>query len=380
MYTSPPDYVRTDAELADALVKLGTRDIVAIDTEFLRERTYYPKLCLVQAAHDDYCVLFDVLAIENLAPLWDFLCDRSRIKVFHAARQDLEVLALARGAQLGVIAAPIGGPIFDTQVAAGFMGLPAQIGYADLVAKQLHHSLDKGQSRTDWSQRPLTEAQLRYAADDVIYLVQLYHDLRERLGHTQRWTWLQEDAQALEDPSLYTIEPSDAWQRLRGIEQLEPEPRAIAKSLAEWRERRAIAKDRPRSWILPDDVLRQLAERMPTQAEELAEIHGVSRPLIAKRGAELTQLIADARTRAANETDAQPAFKPTRSQMKKVTRLMDFVREEGARLQISPELLTTRREIERLLYFGKPGSFTDGWRGHAFGERLMKLADELRAE
>jgi ribonuclease D len=379
LYTSPPDYVRTGAELAAALEKLGESEVIAVDTEFLRERTYYPKLCLVQAAHDNYCVLFDVLAIEDLSPLWDFLCDRSRTKVFHAARQDLEVLALARGAQLGVLAAPIGGPIFDTQVAAGFMGMPAQIGYADLVAKRLHRTLEKGQSRTDWSQRPLTGAQLRYAADDVIYLAELYRNLHAHLGQTERWQWMQADAQALEDPRLYVIEPSEAWQRLRGIEQYEPEQRAVAKALAEWRERRAIAKDRPRSWMLADDVLRQMAERMPMHMTELAEIRGIPRPLVEKRGTELLELIATARTRASDES-AQPAFKPTRGQIKKVTRLMDFVRQEGAKLGISPELLITRREVERLAYFGKAGSFTEGWRGPAFGHRLVELANELRAE
>ena len=235
MYTSTPDYVRTPEDLDAALARLADSPFVAIDTEFLRERTYYPKFCLLQIAHDNYCALIDVLALPTLTPLLDFLNDRNRLKVLHAAHQDLEVLGLARGAALGIQAtgtplAPLAGPFLDTQVAAAFLDMPASIGYADLVQRRLNHTLEKGQSRTDWSQRPLSDAQLLYAADDVIYLVELYHNLKKALGHTLRWGWIEEDAEQLEDPSLYVTDPVVAWQRLRFLEQLEPGPRAAAKA------------------------------------------------------------------------------------------------------------------------------------------------------
>jgi len=376
LYTSTPDYVRTAEQLGAALEKLAASPFVAIDTEFLRERTYFPKFCLLQIAHDTYCALIDVLALPTLMPLLNFLNDRERLKVLHAAHQDLEVLAWAHGTALGTSIAPIAGPFLDTQVAAAFLDMPASIGYADLVQRRLNHTLEKGQSRTDWSQRPLSDAQLLYAADDVIYLVELYHNLKKALGHTLRWGWIEEDAEQLEDPRLYATDPLEAWQRLRGLEQLEPEPRAAAKALAEWRERRAIHKDRPRNWILTDDALRAIAEQLPTTVEALGHIKGLPAGLVQKRGEELLKLLADSKMNALNEPPARD-MRPTRSQQKKVSSLMEFVRKEGARLHISPERLATRREVEALVFSGRVGGFGQGWRHHSFGERLIKTAEKL---
>ncbi len=381
MYTSTPSYVQTLAELDIALAQLAQSPFVAIDTEFLRERTYYPKFCLLQIANDDYCALIDVLALPTLAPLMDFLNDRSRLKILHAAHQDLEVLALANGVAQGnaqnAVLSPIAGPFFDTQVAAAYLDMPANIGYADLVQRRLGHTLDKGQSRTDWSRRPLSEEQMTYASADVTYLVELYHDLKSALGNTLRWGWLEEDAQRLEDPTLYSTEPTEAWQRLRGLEYLQPDQRAAAKALAQWRERRAMHKDRPRSWILADDTLRQLAERLPGTLEDLAAIKGLPRGTVEKRGDELLKLLADSKAQAGNEKPAS-SFRPSPGQQKAVRTLMEFVRKQSAHLHISPEHLATRRDIEALVYNDVLGPFARGWRLASFGERLLAVAAEER--
>jgi ribonuclease D len=376
LYTSIPDYVRSPEELDAALTKLADSPFIAIDTEFLRERTYYPKFCLLQIAHDNYCALIDVLALPNLVQLLNFLNDRKRLKILHAAHQDLEVLALANGAVLGTQIAPIAGPFLDTQVAAAFLDMPASIGYADLVQRRLNHTLDKGQSRTDWTVRPLSEAQLAYAADDVIYLVELYHNLKRALGDTPHWAWLEEDAEQLEDPRLYATEPTEAWQRLRGLEQLEPEQRAAVKALTEWRERRAMQRDRPRNWILSDDALRAMAEQRPTTIDSLAQIRELPKGIIESRGEELLALLQASKANALNEPPARD-FRPTRDQQKKVSELMDFVRKEGARLHISPERLATRRDVEALAFSGRVGGFGRGWRRESFGERLIKLTETL---
>jgi ribonuclease D len=299
------------------------------------------------------------------------------LKVLHAAHQDLEVLSLANGAAQGKQMAPIAGPFLDTQVAAAFLDMPAHIGYADLVQRRLNHTLDKGQARTDWSQRPLSASQLSYAADDVIYLVELYHDLKNALGATPRWNWIEEDAKQLEDPKLYATDPVDAWQRLRGLDQLQPEQRAAAKSLADWRERRAIQKDRPRNWILSDDLLRAIAEQLPNNIAALGSIKGMPSGLVERRGEELLKLLVDSKDRAANEPAAKD-FRPTRIQQKNVASLMDFVRKEAARMHISPERLTTRREVEALVFSGRIGSFAQGWRFEVFGAQLIKKAESLR--
>ena len=377
MYTSTPEYVQTPDALAAALAKLASSPFVALDTEFLRERTYYPKFCLLQIANDNFCALIDVLSLPSLSPLLEFLNDRNRLKVLHAAHQDLEVLALANGEALNGNAkkslVPISGPFLDTQVAAAFLDMPASIGYADLVQRRLNHTLQKGQSRTDWSQRPLSEAQLTYAADDVIYLVELYHDLKKALGHTLRWGWIAEEAEQLEDARLYSTDPVEAWHRLRFLDQLEPEQRAAAKALAEWREHRAMHKDRPRSWILSDDALRAIAQRLPTTIESLGAVPELPKGLIERRGDELLQLLSNSKAQAINEPPAQD-FRPSRDQQKQVASLMDVVRKEGARLHISPERLATRRDIEALVFSGRVGGFGHGWRLHTFGERLIKLA------
>lgn len=382
MYTSTPDYVCTPADLDAALARLAQSPFVAIDTEFLRERTYYPKFCLLQIAHDDYCALIDVLALPSLAPLLSFLNDRNRLKILHAAHQDLEVLALANGAVIEnakaengpIRSVPIAGPFFDTQVAAAFLDMPASIGYADLVQRRLNLTLEKGQSRTDWSQRPLSPEQLSYAAADVTYLVELYHDLKKELGNTSRWAWIEEDAQLLEDPKLYATQPTDAWQRLRFMDQLGPEQRAAAKALAAWREHRATTKDRPRSWILTDDLLRLTAEMLPQSMDRLNSVPGLPKGLIEKRGEELLALIAESKEQAANEPPARD-FRPSRAQQKAVTALMEVVRKESTRLHVSPERLATRRDIEALVFSGRIGAFGHGWRFESFGERLIKIAE-----
>jgi ribonuclease D len=254
--------------------------------------------------------------------------------------------------------------------------MPASIGYADLVQRRLNHVLEKGQTRTDWSQRPLSAAQLTYAADDVIYLVDLYHDLKKALGHTLRWSWIEADAAGLEDPRLYATDPAEAWQRLRGLEQLEPEQRAAAKALAAWRERRAIQKDRPRSWILADDSLRAMAELLPTTVAALGMVRGLPNGLIERRGDELLALLQESKASAIDEPPARD-FRPTREQQKQVAALMDFVRKEGARLEISPERLTTRREVEALVFSGRMGNFSKGWRRQIIGSGLIALAETL---
>jgi ribonuclease D len=335
----------------------------------MRESTYYPKLCLVQAATDSYCVLIDALALENLQPLLTFLADQSRTKVLHAARQDIEVLSLAAHSD-----APIPAPIFDTQVAAGLLGHPAQIGYGDLVAKCLDHTLQKGQARTDWTRRPLSLEQLTYAADDVRYLVPLYHHLLDALTQRGRLAWLYEDALAFSNPTLYRTSPETAWQRLRGLEQMPPQQRAIVKALASWREQRAMQHDKPRGWILSDEALRAIAERAPSDLEELEQIRSVPPGVVKKRAAELLQLIEIARGNAANESAAHRPTRPDSRQVALVTRIMGEVRATGDRLKISPELLATRRDVEQLVFSGKAGAFATGWRKAVIGDELLRLA------
>jgi ribonuclease D len=368
MSTQPIVLVDTQAALEQALQTLAPSEFIALDTEFMRESTYYPKLCLVQLASLEHCVLVDPLALADLEPLWAFLTDRSRLKVLHAARQDLEVLA-ARAPH----AVPLA-PLFDTQIAAALLGESAQIGYGALVSARLGTALAKGHTRTDWTRRPLSAEQLDYAADDVQYLAALYLDLRAELERAGKLAWLEQEADELARIETFRIEPEQAWKRLKGLDRLRPEQRATAKLLAAWREELAIKYDKPRGWILSDEALREISERMPKNVQALSRLRSLPEGLIRKRGEELVEIVARGEQTKATEPQAARPFRPEPTQLALVAKLMDFVRSHANSLKVSPQLLATRRDVEQLVFSGRTERLMQGWRRDAVGERLLALA------
>ena len=373
MSAPPPVYVNTPEGLARALRALADAEFIAIDTEFMRESTFYPKLCLVQLASLDYCALVDPLAIEDLDSLWSFLSARSRVKVLHAARQDLEVLAVRAPHAIPLT------PIFDTQIAAALLGQSAQIGYGALVSLRLGVSLAKGHTRTDWSRRPLSEDQLEYAADDVRYLARLYVDLRAALENAGKLDWLRQEVVELEQIDTFETDPRYAWRRLRGLDRLRPEQRATAKLLASWREELAVRHDKPRGWILADEALREISERMPKDSDALAKVRGLPEGVIRRRGTELLEIVARGEQMKASEMDVQRPTRPEPSQLALVTKLMKFVRGHAQSLEVCPELLSTRRDIEQLVFSGKTEHLLEGWRRETVGERLIALLEAEKA-
>jgi ribonuclease D len=367
----PPALCITTEQLVHALQQIEHSDFVAIDTEFMRESTYYAGLCLIQIATLEHCVIVDPLAIGELRPLWEFLAARQRLKVLHAGRQDLEVLSQAMApAGLG-----IPGPVFDTQIAAALLGHAAQIGYGPLVAERLGHTLPKGLARSDWSRRPLSVQELEYAADDVRYLAPLYINLRDALAAQDRLGWLQEESRELEDERLYRTEPDAAWRRLKGLDRLRPEQRSTAKLLARWRESRAMSSDKPRGWILPDESLREIAERLPVSAADLEQLRSVAPGTIRKRGTEILALVAEGKALAANEPASFIAPRPEPEKLALVTKLMAFVRAQAEQMKVAPELLVTRRDAEHLVFSGRAERLMTGWRREVIGERLVALAE-----
>jgi len=359
--------IQEPAALEAALFRMHGAERLALDTEFMRERTYHPQLCLVQIATEADCCLIDPLAGLDLAPLYELLLDRSRLKILHAARQDLEVLLNAGGA--------VPGPLFDTQVAAALLGFAPQVGYAELVARQLGHSIDKGQTRTDWSKRPLTPAQLAYAADDVRHLLTLQADLQAALAANGRAQWVLEETLALESPSLYRTDPAAAWRRLKGLNRLAPREQAVARALAEWRERRALEADRPRGWILADDSLYAMATRAPGTLSALEAIPALAPSVVRKRGEELLQLIASAQRDDGIEPMTPPR-RPTSEEQALAGALIQVVRDAATALAISPEILATRRDVESLAFGSatpETSPLLQGWRGGVLGEKLLSV-------
>lgn len=370
-------YVSNAEDLQRAIALLSPSEFIALDTEFMRESTYYPILCLIQAATRDACVIIDPLALKDLQPLWDLLDERHRAKVLHAARQDLEVMSQAPRSSASDTAAPaegsIPGPLFDTQLAGAFLGHSAQVGYGNLVAERLGHTLAKGHARTDWTRRPLSEEQLHYAADDVRYLVPLYANLRAALIEAGRLEWLQEETLKLEDPSLFRTEPQEAWRRLKGLDRLKPAQRVAAKLLAAWRETKAMQHNRPRGWILPDEGLREIAELLPRSAAQLNDLRLVPGGVVRKNEEDLLAVVAQAQRDAQHEARYEPPGKPDPDQVARVTKLMSIVRTQANEMKIAPELLATRRDVEQLVFSGRAQALSTGWRRSVIGERLLAL-------
>lgn len=280
-------FVDSRPALVELCARLRDRPWLALDTEFIRERTFYPRLCLVQVAHDEVVACVDALALDDLDPLLNVLYDPAVIKVLHSAHQDLEIFFYRRG--------EVPCPVFDTQIAAAVLGHGEYVGYATLVNDLLGVELDKSQTRTDWSRRPLAEAQLRYAADDVHYLCEVYRLQRAELVRGDRLARLERECAALCDPARYQVHPEEAWRRIKAGRRLRGTQLAVLQTLAAWREEQARAADLPRNWVLGNEVLVTLARRMPGDWESLRRVPGLKPSTLRRYGDVLLQRITAAR-------------------------------------------------------------------------------------
>jgi ribonuclease D len=353
--------VSTAPALGALAERLAGSARIGLDTEFLRERTYRAQLCLVQIASADEAVCIDPLALGSLAALAGVLSADGVTKVMHASRQDLEVLLPVAG---------LTRPVFDTQIAASLAGLPAQVGYADAVRRLLGVDLAKSHTRTDWSRRPLSAEQLEYALDDVRYLLPLAAELQERLERLGRLQWLAEELRVLDDARALVIEPADAWQRLKGLRDLDPARVRLARGLAAWRERTAIEHNRPRGWILEDALLREILMRVPRTLDQLAQLPDMPPGLVKRRGTELLACIE-----AAGIPDPSPPLparaRPDAAKAALVRKLGTISQAVAEELRLVPEVLATRRDLEQLAEGRRDGPPLRGWRLDVLGQRLL---------
>jgi len=349
-------WIDRDDELPALARTLESQPWIGVDTEFLRERTFFPKLCLLQLAAGGRIWCVDTLRIGSLDPLMPALTAAAARKVIHAARQDLEAVYLS--------AKRVMTPVFDTQIAAGCIGLKPQVGYAELVKTLLNVTVPKGQTRTDWSKRPLTREQLEYAADDVSYLGDIAGHLSLRLRELEREHWVLEDCLALEDPELYEPDPAQAWGRLRGLAQLAPASRARAKVIAVWREKLARVRDLPRAWILPDAAIFSVAQ-------------GALPPLNDSLAASLLEALEEASSNDGHDEEPSQDARPTAEQKALIERLGKIVDSRAAELQVSAEILAPRGELKALALGTRAGARRDshaltGWRREEIGTRLLE--------
>jgi ribonuclease D len=353
-----------NAALAALGERLSRAPYIALDTEFLRERTYRPQLCLLQVAVPGEEALVDPLAAASLTALGGALTNPAIPKIVHAARQDLEVLWPVFGSI---------DPVFDTQVAAALAGMPAQIGYSDLVFRLLGVELDKAQTRTDWSRRPLSAAQLRYAVDDVRHLAALRDLLVQRLRDLGRLDWLAEELKDLANPGRLFVDPESAADRLRWIGELDPDRARLAQRLAAWRERRAADRDRPRSWILDDSGLRAMVLRPPRSATDLAAMVAATElpaGFVEHSGAEMLRIVDESQLPAALPPPAQRE-RPDPALQARVKRLGAVLQQKATELALTPEVLGTRRELEALARGNQEVDVLRGWRRVVLGEALL---------
>ncbi len=354
------------SRLAPLCDRLRRKPWVAIDTEFLREKTYHPKLCLVQLASDDEIACIDLLAIDDPQSLVQLLTDPAVIKVFHSASQDMEALLHHFGTT------PT--PIFDTQIAAGLLGQGDQTGYAALVEKLLDIQLPKTQTRTDWSRRPLTPEQLRYAADDVLYLRQIYPLQQAALERLGRLEWALEDAAALEDPARYSPQPGAVLRRVKGQHMLPPRQRAIVRALALWREQQALQRNLPRKWVLSDNALLTLAQQPPRNLDQLEALDAIPAKTAARHGRHLLDIIAQVED-LDDEAIARlvPQKKLTPAQIRRVKAIQKRLAEIGEKAGINPSTLASRKEIEHLVQLDDDIPLMRGWRHALAGEAIERL-------
>ncbi len=353
--------VTTSAALAELAAHLAAQPRVGLDTEFLRERTYRAQLCLVQLSSLTLAACVDPLTLSELAPLARVLTSVTVLKVMHASRQDLEVLLPLAG---------LTHPVFDTQIAASLTGLPAQIGYAELVRRLLGRELPKSHTRTDWSRRPLSPEQLTYALDDVHYLLPLAEHLQEELTRLGRLDWLQEELAELADPGALSTAPEMAWLRLKGLRDLDAGRARLARALAAWRERSAIEHNRPRGWILDEAVLREIVLQVPRTLEALEAIPQMPPGLVKRRGAELLACVA-----AADLPEPPPPLagraRPDPAKMLLIKKLSGIAQTAASELGLAPEVLATRRDLEQLAAGARDGAVLHGWRRAVLGEQLL---------
>lgn len=357
--------IETPAALHDILQQAEPAERIMLDTEFIREKTYYPKLCLIQLAADDQIACIDPLKLDDLQPLWKFLAEPTRTKVFHAGRQDMEIIFQAAG--------NLPMPVFDTQVAAALCGYGDQVGYANLVKEILGIDLDKSMTRADWAARPLPMDALDYAADDVRYLGEVERQLRERLEALNRLHWLEPEMASLTDPSTYVVDPANAWRKIRGARRLKPKQVSVLQALAAWREEEAMQRDRPRKWILKDDAMTFMAQRPPGSVAALAGVRGIEERFVEKHGEKLLEIIDAARDREPPADLPVDKERLSPSQEAQVDILMGVMRNAAAEAELSPASLGARKDIERLVRGETSLDILKGWRRAAVGDLLLDV-------
>ncbi|HEY8194305.1 MAG TPA: ribonuclease D [Hyphomicrobium sp.] len=360
--------ITTTPELAALCETLAKSDYVAVDTEFLREQTFWPLLCLVQLAGPEAEAVVDPLAPGlDLAPFYRLMADSSTVKVFHAARQDIEIVFLKSGV--------VPTPVFDTQVAAMVCGFGDSISYVNLVKKTTGADLDKSSRFTDWSRRPLSDKQLDYALADVTYLRDAYQYLKQMLEKTGRTPWLQEEMGVLTSPTTYDTAPENAWQRLKlrvkGRKSL-----AVLVELAAWRERLAQSLDVPRGRVLRDDALYDIANQIPATTDALGQLRTLSDGFARSQRAK--EILEAVKAGLARDPKTLPKIERNETLSAEASATLELLKvllkAAAAEHGVAPRIIADSDDLEQLATSDEADILAlQGWRRALFGEAALKL-------
>jgi ribonuclease D len=359
--------ITTTDSLAQACARLAKHPCVTIDTEFLRESTYYPILCVVQMASPDEALVVDALAPDiDLAPFFALMADERVLKVFHAGRQDIEIVWHRAGL--------IPHPVFDTQIAAMVLGHGDSISYEQLVQRITGDYLDKSHRFTDWSRRPLSKAQIAYAISDVTHLRDIYLALSADLAKRGRIEWVNEEMEILTSPDTYRAEPERAWQRVR-TRARKPKELAVLMEVAAWREREAQSRDVPRGRVLKDDALGDIAVQAPTSLEKLAALRSLPRGFErSKWGEAILQAVERG---LARDLKSLPRIERSRAAVNgaaTVELLKVLLRMTAERHAVAAKVIATVEDLERIAADDEADvAALKGWRRELFGEKALAL-------
>jgi len=362
-------YVRTAEELKILVEMVAGAPVLAVDTEFMRERTYWARLCLIQIGTDEVSAIVDPLALEDLSPLWTVMRDPATLKVLHAGQQDLEIMWRLMDDTVR--------PVFDTQVAATLAGFPQQVGYGAIVKELLGVELDKSDTYTDWAKRPLSGTQVEYALNDVRYLPQVYRKLLERLEAHGRMPWLRADFERLEQVESFRVDPEQMFRRLKRLSSLSRRQLGVVQKVAAWRELEAQRRDIPRRWVIGDESLVEIARRCPVDSASLSSVRGVADKLAKSTYA---GLLAAVKAGVEMPEEDLPRLDKRKRKPADIDGAVDLmaalVRLRAKQHDVAVPLLASRDDLEHLAAGDRDTSpLLEGWRRSIVGDELLELLE-----
>jgi len=365
-------YITSADQLNDFCSRLHSSQVLAVDTEFVRERTYFHRVGLIQVAGKNECAAIDPILLGDLSPLLEILKDPNKTKVFHAARQDLEILVRLCGQVIP--------PVFDTQIAAALVGWGSQISFAKLIQKALGKRIHKTETYTDWCRRPLSQNQIQYAIDDVRYLMPAYESLLEKLKQLNRSNWMKGEVSNWEDSATFALpDPQTRYMKIKSLRSLKPRNMAVLRELAAWRERLAVTRDCLAKSIVRDETLLEIARKMPADIKDLSSIRGFYHKELGKSGKAIIESVKRGNKVPEDELPTLPesdGYSTTRG----IEELLSaFVQIRSEELKIEPSVLADRKRIHSFAtHFEQSMNMDDhfllqGWRKECIGKPMLSL-------